>query len=218
MNSHHYSDPILVLNLSTRPYNVLKKEGVKTINDLLSYPIENIPKLRNLGAKSIDEITNIINELNLYRLEIYSEVKEEKESKTFIASDGLKYLDIRIEDLTLSVRAYNCLKSEGIFYYSQLADKLLEELINTPNMGRKTLIEIDTLRNSINLLPYIVESEPENPEIEEAKIRLLSAINEKMSIKPKDFFDSFERTHSSYIANNDLVNSLDILLDMLMLI
>lgn len=107
MNSHHYSDPILVLNLSTRPYNVLKKEGVKTINDLLSYPIENIPKLRNLGAKSIDEITNIINELNLYRLEIYSEVKEEKESKTFIASDGLKYLDIRIEDL--SWRKIDCL-------------------------------------------------------------------------------------------------------------
>ena len=213
MNSHHYSDPIIVLNLSTRPYNVLKKEGVKTINDLLIYPIENIPKLRNLGAKSIDEITNIINELNLYRLEIYSEVKQEKESKTFIGSDGLKYLDIRIEDLTLSVRAYNCLKLEGIFYYSQLADKLLEELINIPNMGRKTLIEIDTLRNSINLLPYIVESEPENPQIEEAKIRLLSAINEKMSIKPRDFFDSFERTHSSYIANNDLVNSLDILLD-----
>lgn len=47
------------LNLSVRPYNVIKRHGIMTVNDLVTY-IRNSGKkwtnLRNLGTRSADEI------------------------------------------------------------------------------------------------------------------------------------------------------------------
>lgn len=51
-------------------------------------------------------------------------------------------LDIRIDELELSIRAYNCLKNEGIETLRELVAKTELELIRTPNFGRVSLKEV----------------------------------------------------------------------------
>ena len=48
----------------------------------------------------------------------------------------------RVDDLELSVRAINCLKNENIVYIGDLLQKTENDLMRTPNFGRKSLDEI----------------------------------------------------------------------------
>lgn len=50
-----------------------------------------------------------------------------------------------IEDLELSVRAYNCLKSAGINLIAELIQKTENDLLKTKNFGRRSLEEIKEL-------------------------------------------------------------------------
>ena len=47
-----------------------------------------------------------------------------------------------IEDLELTVRSANWLKTEGIKYIGDLVQKTEVELLKTPNLGKKSLTEI----------------------------------------------------------------------------
>lgn len=47
-----------------------------------------------------------------------------------------------VEDLELTVRSANCLKTEGIKYIGDLVQKTEVELLKTPNLGKKSLTEI----------------------------------------------------------------------------
>lgn len=49
----------------------------------------------------------------------------------------------KIEELELSVRAYNCLKRHGIETVGQLKSMTEEDLMNVRNMGKKNIIEIE---------------------------------------------------------------------------
>ena len=50
--------------------------------------------------------------------------------------------DIAIEDLELSVRAYNCLKRAGILTLHDLVDKSENEMMKIRNLGKKSLKEV----------------------------------------------------------------------------
>lgn len=52
---------------------------------------------------------------------------------------------IKVDDLDLSVRSGNCLKSENILYIGDLVKKTEAQMLQTPNFGRKSLIEIKDL-------------------------------------------------------------------------
>lgn len=47
-----------------------------------------------------------------------------------------------VDDLELTVRSANCLKAENIFYIGDLIQRSENELLKTPNLGRKSLNEI----------------------------------------------------------------------------
>ena len=47
-----------------------------------------------------------------------------------------------VDELELTVRSANCLKAENIFYIGDLIQRTENELIKTPNLGRKSLNEI----------------------------------------------------------------------------
>ena len=47
-----------------------------------------------------------------------------------------------VDDLELTVRSANCLKAENIFYIGDLVQKTENELLKTPNLGKKSLTEI----------------------------------------------------------------------------
>jgi DNA-directed RNA polymerase subunit alpha len=48
----------------------------------------------------------------------------------------------KVEELDLSVRSANCLKNENIIYLGDLVQKTEQEMLRTPNFGRKSLNEI----------------------------------------------------------------------------
>lgn len=54
-----------------------------------------------------------------------------------------------IEDLELSVRATNCLKSAGISIFGELVQKTENEILETRNFGRKSLEEIRRVVNKM---------------------------------------------------------------------
>jgi DNA-directed RNA polymerase subunit alpha len=66
-----------------------------------------------------------------------------------------------IEDLTLSVRAYNCLKRSGLMTVGQVLEKSEDELLTLRNFGRKSYDELKTRLRETDFLPSErVEEEP----------------------------------------------------------
>lgn len=47
-----------------------------------------------------------------------------------------------VDDLELTVRSANCLKAENIFYIGDLIQRTENDLLKTPNLGKKSLTEI----------------------------------------------------------------------------
>jgi len=56
-----------------------------------------------------------------------------------------------IEHLDLSVRSMNCLKSDNIFYVGDLVQRSEQEMLRTPNFGRKSLTEIREVLHDMGL-------------------------------------------------------------------
>ncbi|MEE3143605.1 MAG: DNA-directed RNA polymerase subunit alpha [Pseudomonadota bacterium] len=56
-----------------------------------------------------------------------------------------------VDELELTVRSANCLKSEDINYIGDLVQRTEVELLRTPNLGRKSLTEIKEVLDSHNL-------------------------------------------------------------------
>lgn len=76
----------------------------------------------------------------------------EHEAEKSIAYDKLNENVLKpIEDLELSVRAYNCLKSAGINLIADLIQKTENELLKTKNFGRRSLQEIKEVLTSQGL-------------------------------------------------------------------
>ncbi len=58
-----------------------------------------------------------------------------------------------IEDLNLSVRAYNCLKRSGLMTVGAVLEKSEEELLSLRNFGRKSYDELREKLVSMGFLP-----------------------------------------------------------------
>lgn len=65
----------------------------------------------------------------------------------------------RVEELDLTVRSANCLKSEKLSYIGELIQKKESELMKTPNFGRKSLLEI---KEKLSLYDYSLGTVVEN--------------------------------------------------------
>ncbi|MCR5741626.1 MAG: DNA-directed RNA polymerase subunit alpha [Gammaproteobacteria bacterium] len=57
--------PIEDLDLGIRSYNCLKRQGINTIGELIEQTEEDMMKIRNLGKKSLKEIKDKLQEINL---------------------------------------------------------------------------------------------------------------------------------------------------------
>ena len=59
-----------------------------------------------------------------------------------VEDPNVKILETSIDDLDLSVRAYNCLKRAGILTLKNLVDKSENEMMKIRNLGKKSLKEV----------------------------------------------------------------------------
>lgn len=80
-----------------------------------------------------------------------------------------------IEDLNLSMRAYNCLRRSGLMTVGQVLENSEEELLSLRNFGRKSYDELKDKLNEMELLPV---EEPEEvmeaPPLEEGEGPILA--------------------------------------------
>ncbi len=67
---------------------------------------------------------------------------EESSADNKVRNDFDPLLLRPVDDLELTVRSANCLKAENIYYIGDLVQKTENELLKTPNLGKKSLTEI----------------------------------------------------------------------------
>lgn len=86
------------------------------------------------------------------QLSVFSSVVHDESVEKFVSSTRVNPLLYRpIEELMLTVRATNCLKSEHINLIGDLVQKTEYDLLRTPNLGRKSLAEIKAVLMSKTL-------------------------------------------------------------------
>ena len=74
--------------------------------------------------------------------DLSAQVVEEEEDESEMVHPMLGRV---IEDLDLSVRAVNCLKAENIHWVGELVQRTEQDLLKTPNLGKKSLSEIRSI-------------------------------------------------------------------------
>lgn len=66
-----------------------------------------------------------------------------------------------VEDLELTVRSANCLKAEQVYYIGDLVQRTEQEMLKTPNLGKKSLTEIKQILDEQGLsFGMVVENWP----------------------------------------------------------
>ena len=108
----------------------VETDGSVAIRDAISYAVE-------LLKLHLDPFLDLGNRMDHLRVDI----EEEEETTSSTAKDD-NVLNIKIEELDLTVRSFNCLKKAGIEEVGQLARMSMNELLKIKNLGRKSLDEI----------------------------------------------------------------------------
>ncbi|HOQ76180.1 MAG TPA: DNA-directed RNA polymerase subunit alpha [Thermoclostridium sp.] len=98
----------------------------------------------SLGAKILSDHLNLF--INLTDRAKNAEILVEKGEP-----ERDKILEMTIEELDLSVRSYNCLKRAGINTVEDLISKTEEEMMKVRNLGRKSLEEVVSKLDALDL-------------------------------------------------------------------
>jgi len=88
------------------------------------------------------------------QLQLFINFDEPRERKVEEERDDLPFnrnLLRKVDELELSVRSANCLKNDNIVYIGDLVQKTEQEMLRTPNFGRKSLNEIKEVLSSMGL-------------------------------------------------------------------
>ena len=98
-----------------------------------------------LGAKILKE-----------QMGIFAQFQEEVEEYVEPSADEPEettrhYLDQQVDELELSVRSSNCLKSANITYIGELVQRTEQDMLKTKNFGRKSLRELKEILDSKGL-------------------------------------------------------------------
>lgn len=98
------------------------------------------------GVVTPDEAVSISAKILSDHLKFFIELSDNaKNTEIVIERDNdkkEKVLEMTIEELDLSVRAYNCLKRAGINTVEDLINRTEEDMIKVRNLGRKSLDEV----------------------------------------------------------------------------
>lgn len=93
-----------------------------------------------------------------HQLEVFAEMRHKDTQLDNKKEEEINPLLLRpVDDLELTVRAANCLKAENIYYIGDLVQRAEQDLLKTPNLGKKSLTEIKNVLVSrgLNLGMYI---------------------------------------------------------------
>ena len=98
------------------------------------------------GAITPEESVALASRIIIEHFEILADLNEIADETGLMSSKAedpnQKALETSIDDLDLSVRAYNCLKRAGILTLHDLVDKSENEMVKIRNLGKKSLKEV----------------------------------------------------------------------------
>ena len=112
-----------------------------------------IMKVETDGSLSAEMAVGIAARILQDQLQLFinfEEVKEEKDEDLEALSFDPNLLK-KVDELELSVRSQNCLKNDNIVYIGDLVCKSENEMLKTPNFGRKSLNEIKEVLGTMGL-------------------------------------------------------------------
>lgn len=134
------------------------KARVENRTDLDKLTIE----LETNGSIDPEEAIRISASILQRQLHAFVDMKFEESSLDPKVRNNFDPLLLRpVDDLELTVRSANCLKAENICYIGDLVQKSENELLKTPNLGKKSLTEIkDVLASRSLSLGMKVENWP----------------------------------------------------------
>jgi len=97
-----------------------------------------------------------------HQLATFVELQHEESLHTEDQKEQIDPILLRpVDDLELTVRAANCLKAENIYYIGDLVQRSENDLLKTPNLGKKSLMEIKSVLSQRGLsLGMIIDGWP----------------------------------------------------------
>lgn len=142
---------VLELKLSNRLKNILMRNEITTIRGMLDYPRDQWMSLRNMGAKTFQEVLTILekykgaNEQTLVPAQ--SPVDTDSEfnilNKELLFQSRLLMRENSIDDLPISIRLKNILHRNSLFTLGDVLDYPREQFAGMKGMGKSTLMELD---------------------------------------------------------------------------
>jgi hypothetical protein len=152
------------LRISIRPKKCLNSINVNYVSDLIKKTEQDLLAIRNFGRTSLKEVKEALKGIGLALKSSSSDYHKSPltdrvgdPNKYFLSESAgfdkktFLYLLRNIEELDLSIRARNCLKSKGIKLIGELVQKKPSELLQTINFGKKSLAEIRSKLNKVKL-------------------------------------------------------------------
>ncbi len=104
------------------------------------------------GTIHPEEAIRIAANILQYQLRSFVTIEMDAPSETSSSSQEIDPTLMRsVDDLELTVRAANCLKAENIYYIGDLVQRTENDLLKTPNLGKKSLTEIKAVLASRGL-------------------------------------------------------------------
>ncbi len=121
--------------------------GQKTSYDKLIMDVETD------GSLTPEEAIGIAAGIIQEQLAVFADFKALDESavQADTGADLEELLRQPIDHLDLSVRSMNCLKSDNVFYVGDLVMRSEQQMLRTPNFGRKSLTEIKQVLENMSL-------------------------------------------------------------------
>jgi DNA-directed RNA polymerase subunit alpha len=152
-----YADPgVIPIDSIYRPIDLVNfRVGSARIGDRVDYDSLEI-EIKGDGSVSPRDALALGAKILKEQMGIFTHFREEIEEYVEISHDEPEettrhYLDQPVDELELSVRSSNCLKSANITYIGELVQRSEQDMLKTKNFGRKSLRELKEILESKGL-------------------------------------------------------------------
>ena len=142
-------------HLSVRARNILNREKMKKLGDIIKKNENDFRRLPNLGYKTHQEIKNLLKKNNLsFGMKFDNSLIDNNNDINDINdidNSTLAALNFKFNFADLSKRTKNCFLTNNISKYGHIAQLSDVELRNFPNLGNKSISEIELILKKENL-------------------------------------------------------------------